>query len=57
MDDIICYPDYDIMKHVAYYLVQEIGALGDITIHMQTYSDYEAYERNLESKVAYLVTS
>ena len=56
-DDIICYPDCNDMSDVAYYLIEETGALGEVPTNLQNYIDYEAYGRDLELEGNYLVTS
>lgn len=57
VEDILCYPDCDDMRDVAYYLIEEIGALGEIPSQLQNYIDYEAYGRDLEIEGNFLVTS
>ncbi len=57
LDDIIYYPDCNDMSDVAYYLVEETGALGEVPTNLQNYIDYEAYGRDLELEGNYLVTS
>ena len=36
------------MSDLAYYLIEETGALGEVPTHLQNYIDYEAYGRDLE---------
>mgnify|MGYP000939133042 CR=1 FL=1 len=43
VDDIVYYPDCADMSDVAYYLIEETGALGEVPIHLQNYIDYEFY--------------
>ena len=51
VDDIVYYPDCADMSDVAYYLIEETGALGEeFPIHLQNYIDYEAYGRDLGNK-------
>jgi len=57
VDDIICYPDCNDMSDVAYYLIEETGALGEVPTHLQNYIDYEAYGRDLELEGRFLVTN
>ncbi|MBJ0520468.1 antirestriction protein ArdA, partial [Enterococcus faecium] len=57
VDDIICYPDCNDMSDVAYYLIEETGAFGEVPTHLQNYIDYEAYGRDLELEGNYLVTN
>lgn len=57
LDDINCYPDCNDMSDVAYYLIQETGAFGDIPACIQNYIDYEAYGRDLELEGNFLITS
>ncbi|GAB7305245.1 MULTISPECIES: antirestriction protein ArdA [Enterococcus] len=57
VDDIIYYPDCNDMSDVAYYLIDEIGDLSEVPIHLQNYIDYKAYGRDLEIGGNYLVTS
>ena len=57
VDDIVFYPDCDDMSDVAYYLIEETGALGEVPINLQNYIDYEAYGRDLEISGNYLTTS
>lgn len=45
------------MSDLAYYLIEEAGALGEVPTHLQNYIDYEAYGRDLEIEGNYLVTS
>ncbi|KPG69759.1 antirestriction protein ArdA [Enterococcus sp. RIT-PI-f] len=56
VDDIIYYPDCSDMSDVAYYLIEETGALGEVPTHLQNYTDYEAFGRDLEIEEDFLVT-
>lgn len=57
LDNIVYYPDCNDMSDLAYYLIEETGALGEVPTHLQNYIDYEAYGRDLEIEGNYLVTS
>lgn len=57
VDDIIYYPECNDMSDVAYYLIEELGALGEVPSHLQNYIDYEAYGRDLELEGNYVFTS
>ena len=57
LDNIVYYPDCNDMSDLAYYLIEEAGALGEVPTHLQNYIDYEAYGRDLEIEGNYLVTS
>lgn len=57
VDDIIYYPDCSDMSDVAYYLIEETGALGEVSTHLQNYIDYEAYGRDLELEGNFLITN
>ena len=47
-DDIILYSGCETMTDVAYYLIDEVQALGEIPSSLQNYIDYEAYGRDLD---------
>lgn len=47
-DDIIHLPGCNDMTDVAYYYIDEYGALGDIPEHIKGYIDYEGFGRDLE---------
>lgn len=56
VDDIVCYPDCGSMEDVAYYLIDECDALGEMSDKMKMYIDYEAYARDIEIEGNYVVT-
>ncbi len=56
-DDIIYYPECNDMTDVAYYLINECGALGEIPTSIQDYIDYEAYGRDLEISGSFVITN
>lgn len=56
-DDIICYPECNDMTDVAYYLINECGALGEIPNSIENYIDYEAYGRDLEISGNFVITN
>ena len=56
-DDIICYPECNDMTDVAYYLINECGALGEISMSIQNYIDYEAYGHDLEISGSFVITN
>lgn len=56
-DDIIHYADCETMSDVAYYFVEETGALGEVPGHLQNYIDYDALGRDLEINGSFLETS
>lgn len=56
-DNIICYPECNDMTDVAYYLINECGALGEIQTSIQNYIDYEAYGRDLEISGSFVITN
>ena len=47
-DDIILYSGCETMTDLAYYLIDEEQALGEIPSSLQNYIDYEAYGRDLD---------
>ena len=56
-DDIYYYPDCNDMTDVAYYYIDELQALGEISPHLQNYIDYEAYGRDLDICGYFISTS
>ena len=56
-DDIILYSDCETMIDVAYYLIDEEQALGEIPSHLQNYIDYEAYGRDLDIEGTFIATN
>lgn len=57
VDDIIWYSDCNDMSDVAYYVVQETDAYGELPSHLQNYIDYEAFGRDLELEGDFLITN
>ena len=56
-DDIILYSGCETMTDVAYYLIDEVQALGEIPSHLQNYIDYEAYGRDLDIEGTFIETN
>ena len=56
-DDIILYSGCETMTDVAYYLIDEVQALGEIPSHLQNYIDYEAYGRDLDIEGIFIATN
>ena len=56
-DDIILYSSCETMTDVAYYLIDEVQALGEIPSHLQNYIDYEAYGRDLDIEGTFIATN
>ena len=56
-DDIILYSGCETMTDVAYYLIDEVQALGEIPSHLQNYIDYEAYGRDLDIEGTFIATN
>lgn len=55
-DDIICY-SCESMEDLAAYYVEETGQLGEIPSNLQSYIDYKALGRDMESEGNFLITS
>ena len=45
------------MTDLAYYLIDEVQALGEIPSHLQNYIDYEAYGRDLDIEGTFIATN
>ena len=45
------------MTDVAYYLIDEVQALGEIPSSLQNYIDYEAYGRDLDIEGTFIATN
>ena len=56
-DDIILYSGCETMTDVAYYLIDEEQALGEIPSSLQNYIDYEAYGRDLDIEGTFIATN
>ena len=56
-DDIILYSGCETMTDVAYYLIDEVQALGEIPSSLQNYIDYEAYGRDLDIEGTFIATN
>ena len=56
-DDIILYSGCETMTDLAYYLIDEVQALGEIPSHLQNYIDYEAYGRDLDIEGTFIETN
>lgn len=56
-DDIIYYSNCDSISDLAYYLIDECSAFGEIPEAIQPYIDYEAYARDLELNSRFVLTS
>ena len=55
--NIILYSGCETMTDVAYYLIDEVQALGEIPSHLQNYIDYEAYGRDLDIEGIFIATN
>ena len=55
-DDIIQYPGCDDMVDVAYHLIDECEALGEIPNRLKHYIDYEAFARGLDLEDCFVET-
>ena len=55
-DDIIQYPGCDDMVDVAYHLIDECEALGEIPDRLKHYIDYEAFARDLDLEGCFVET-
>ena len=56
-DDIILYSGCETMTDLAYYLIDEEQALGEIPSSLQNYIDYEAYGRDLDIEGTFIATN
>ena len=56
-DDIILYSGCETMTDLAYYLIDEEQALGEIPSSLQNYIDYEAYGRDLDIEGTFITTN
>ncbi len=56
-DDIILYSGCETMTDLAYFLIDEEQALGEIPSHLQNYIDYEAYGRDLDIEGTFIATN
>lgn len=45
---IVYYPSVESVEDLAYYLIDELGVLGEIPDRLRFYIDYEAYARDFE---------
>lgn len=56
-NNIIYYPDCDDMTDIARYFIEETGVLGEVSVSLQNYIDYESYGRDLEISGSFVVTN